>query len=701
MEQVKKKPLRSWKVWVLVAVAAAVDFGMSQLVRIFDWPFFFDCFGAVVTSVFCGPVAGGVVVFLSFGFQSIFNHGQMYYAEIGILLSFVAFFYGRRGFFKKWWGILLGWFVLGFVRGGLGATLGWFINRCEIQEGRFYFVSESLVNNGTPLFLAQFLPQFLFGLADAAIEMVFFEAVIFFAPQKVVFQFPYGHLYGFKNTNEFQKKTKHVKYSVKKKTVIITEGAFLILAVFASVTAATVYKDKSIKSYTSLAVSYSSLASRVIDGDKIDSFISQGEADPDYITTKTKLNVLFHSSSDLTFMYVYKVTENDCVVVFDLDTQDVAGEVPGTHLDYDAHFLPYKEQLVAGQAIDPVVGNDQYGWLVTVYTPIKNSAGITVAYAGVDIDMNSIVSDIYSFLAKLLSIIFSLMLFTLSATIYFTDIGITNPINYLAKQATDFNKVGVENWLASPEWNDRIAIRTNDELQELYEAISSTQEVASNYVKKIEEQAAMMLRMERNTVYALAEMVESRDANTGGHIRRTSCYVKLIAGELYKEHQFPEILTPEYVGEITAAAPLHDVGKIKIPDAILNKPDKLTDAEFAEMKTHTTEGAKIIDMALEGITGRTYLETAKEMALYHHEKIDGKGYPFGLKGDQIPLSAKIMAVADVFDALVSTRSYKPPFNCDKAVAIIKDESGTHFDSTVVQAFLVVLPQIEEAVAKNQ
>ncbi|MBP5437904.1 MAG: HD domain-containing protein, partial [Treponema sp.] len=132
---------------------------------------------------------------------------------------------------------------------------------------------------------------------------------------------------------------------------------------------------------------------------------------------------------------------------------------------------------------------------------------------------------------------------------------------------------------------------------------------------------------------------------------------------------------------------LHDIGKIKISDAILNKPGKLTEEEFEVMKTHTTEGMKILSKTLLSTTGSGYLKESIDMAWCHHEWWNGKGYPRGLKGEDIPLSARIMAVADVFDALLSRRSYKEPIPFDRAIEIVKNESGTHFDPLVVAAFL--------------
>ncbi len=207
------------------------------------------------------------------------------------------------------------------------------------------------------------------------------------------------------------------------------------------------------------------------------------------------------------------------------------------------------------------------------------------------------------------------------------------------------------------------------------------------YIAHIQNQSAMISKMQNGLILVLADMVESRDQCTGDHVRKTAAYTDIILQELRKEGKFPEILTDSYIQDVVHSAPLHDVGKIQVSDVLLNKPGKLTDEEFKQMQYHTTAGGEIIAHAIALVSEAGYLAEAKNLATYHHERWDGKGYPCGLAGDDIPLSARIMAVADVFDALVSRRSYKAPFPFEKAMDIIREESGTHFDPEVAQAFL--------------
>ena len=197
----------------------------------------------------------------------------------------------------------------------------------------------------------------------------------------------------------------------------------------------------------------------------------------------------------------------------------------------------------------------------------------------------------------------------------------------------------------------------------------------------------------------MADMVENRDSDTGAHIQKTSAYVKIIVEGLKRKGYYAEKITPKFMSDVVRSAPLHDVGKINIPDEVLNKPGKLTPEEFEIMKTHTTAGKKILENAINTVQGGNYLKEARNMAAYHHERWDGKGYPEGLHGEVIPLSARIMAIADVFDALTSPRIYKPAFPLDKALDIITDGSGTQFDPKCVEAFMDSLSEAKVILKK--
>ena len=190
------------------------------------------------------------------------------------------------------------------------------------------------------------------------------------------------------------------------------------------------------------------------------------------------------------------------------------------------------------------------------------------------------------------------------------------------------------------------------------------------------------------TILAMASMAETRDNETGNHIRRTQFYVRALAQKLKSHPRFSAFLTERTINMLFKSAPLHDIGKVGIPDHILLKPGRFTPEEFEVMKAHTTLGRDAIINAEQRLgISVDFLTYAKEIAYSHQEKWDGSGYPEALAGDAIPISARIMAVADVYDALISRRPYKNPFPHDKAVQMIIDGRGTHFDPDMVDAFV--------------
>ena len=201
------------------------------------------------------------------------------------------------------------------------------------------------------------------------------------------------------------------------------------------------------------------------------------------------------------------------------------------------------------------------------------------------------------------------------------------------------------------------------------------------------------------TMEAMVSLVETRDPETGQHIKRTQHYAKNIADYLKQAGRFPEILTDEYVEMLFLSVPLHDIGKVGIPDRVLLKPAQLSEEEFELMKLHTSIGKKTIERAASNIHGDNYLKLGAEIAGSHHERWDGKGYPEGLVGEDIPLSGRIMAIADVYDALISRRCYKPPFPHDKAMNLIREGKGTFFDPVIVEAFFAVEADIQAIASK--
>lgn len=188
-------------------------------------------------------------------------------------------------------------------------------------------------------------------------------------------------------------------------------------------------------------------------------------------------------------------------------------------------------------------------------------------------------------------------------------------------------------------------------------------------------------------VYSFSNVIESRDGSTGGHVKRTSKYVELIIQELKRNGHYTNILTKDYIENLVKAAPMHDIGKIATPDNILQKPGRLTQEELEIMKQHTVNGAKLVRKSLARLGDEQYIDIVHDVVLYHHEKWNGKGYPEGRKGEEIPLCARVMAVADVFDAVVEKRCYREAMTLEQGFAIIEEGAGSDFEPLIAEAFL--------------
>lgn len=206
--------------------------------------------------------------------------------------------------------------------------------------------------------------------------------------------------------------------------------------------------------------------------------------------------------------------------------------------------------------------------------------------------------------------------------------------------------------------------------------------------------------MQNEIIIGFANIIEARDGSTGKHVKRTSEYVEALVKELKRNGDYADILTEKYMHDTMMSAPLHDIGKITIPDAILTKPGRLTQTEFNTIKNHTINGKNIIEESMSDIEDGTFIKVAKSVALYHHECWDGSGYPYGIEGEQIPLCARIMTIADYFDALVAKRSYKASLPTSVVFDNISEQRGKKFDPIIVDAFLRIRDQIDEIAKAN-
>lgn len=268
-------------------------------------------------------------------------------------------------------------------------------------------------------------------------------------------------------------------------------------------------------------------------------------------------------------------------------------------------------------------------------------------------------------------------------------------------------EAGANDYLSKPFHSDEMIarVKAHVEIKRMYskqkELEKSLTETNKNLDQKVKERTRTIEKTQESLLVGLAKLTEFRDTDTGAHIERTRALCMALAIAASMDDRFSEVITSDFIGNIYKSAPLHDIGKVGIPDHVLNKNGKLTKEEFESMKEHSVIGGKTIEEAEKFLQGDSFLETAKNIAYYHHEKFSGGGYPQGKRGKEIPLEARIMAIADVFDALVSKRVYKPPLSNEEALSIIKKEAGDQLDPDLVEIFLTLEEEIKEIYLEEQ
>ena len=268
-------------------------------------------------------------------------------------------------------------------------------------------------------------------------------------------------------------------------------------------------------------------------------------------------------------------------------------------------------------------------------------------------------------------------------------------------------ELGAVDYVTKPFYTPLLLKRIDKELlivnktKELLKAQEELKDYADNLEEKVREKTDEILDLQNAVLTAVSELVECRDSNTGGHIMRTKGYLRILADEMQKEELCKDEISKWDMNFFLASSQLHDVGKIAISDSILNKPDKLTGEEFEIMKNHVGVGVEAIEKIMSTTPQHSFLNHALRICGAHHEKWDGSGYPAGLKGNAIPLEGRLMAIADVYDALISERPYKKAFTHEQACKIIEDGFGTQFDPALEKIFRKVGYEFERIAKMNK
>ena len=691
----QKKQQNDLHALLLILICLGINIVCGWLVSMSGLPFYFDCIGTIVAAMIGGFLPAVIVGFFTNLISSFSDNVNMYYGVVNVLIAICAAAFAQKGTLRKLsWKFIIPVLYFTVIGGGLGSLISWGLFGNTLGEEVASSLANRIYNN---VVSDAFFAQLYAGLIVDFPDKLFSTLVAF-----LIYKGYPNHLRPRRNELDVEMLARK-GLSLSGKISLSVTGVFLVAAAVVTFVSFRQFRDVMIEQESRYAQDVATFASTLVDGNNIDEYIAKQNSAEGFFRTDRYLGLIYNSSEKIQYLYVYQIKPDGCHVVFDVDTPEMPGSETGEVLPFDETFLPYIDDLLAGRPIDPIISNDAYGWLLSAYVPVYDDSGKCTAYVCVDVSMPDIADVEREFTFKISTLLLGFFLTVLTICVYLAKRFIVNPVNKLAKLTGDFaytNDAAREETLASIR---ELEIKTGDEIEHLYNALAKTTRDTVDYISESQKKNEAIATFQSGMINVMADLVESRDKSTGTHIKNTAAYVEIICEQMIKDGIYADVVDEDFKNNVVASAPMHDIGKIKISDTILNKPGRFEPDEYEIMKTHAEEGALIIRSVKKTVESQAlkenYLGEAENMAHYHHEKWNGEGYPCGLKGEEIPLSARIMAVADVFDALVSKRVYKPGMPFEKAMGIIKESSGEHFDPKVVEAFIHAEEKVRSVTAE--
>ncbi len=669
-------------------------------------PFFLDTFGTIAVASVCGflfpaivtAVVSNVICALFYGpfiYLSIFNAGiaicAVAFLRAGCFKSFL-----RTFFFVLVTALISSLSVTGIQYGLLSDDAG-----LIVDSARNFTTAASI-----PYLLSFALANFLLYFLEKGFISIFMVILLAVLPKKFLTAFKdvtwRQYIYSYAASEYIDTTRNNIKKPLHTRIAFNFVLTAILFIVLTSGIALRLYFDNIKKERTNDALNCVKISAEVIDSDRVDDYIRRGRNVSGYRETEKLLQGIRLASS-VTHLFAVQNESDGARFVFDIGAEENAKEwvSPGTLLPYSKEIEPFLSELLQGKTIEPVEKASAFGIILTACHPVLNNSGRCVCYVVAEISLDYLSDYMRNFVIKVLLIMAGFFIVIIAYEIWTIGLTTSYPISALAACIERFadSSEDQEQLEENVRFIRSLNIQSGDEIQKLYDALCRMTLSQSEQIRDIRRLSESTLKMQDGLIITMADMVENRDSDTGAHVQKTAAYVKIIVDGLCAKGYYAQKITPKFISDVVRSAPLHDVGKINIPDNVLNKPGKLTDEEYAIMKTHTISGKVILEKAISTVQGENYLKEARNMAAYHHERWDGKGYPEGRHGEVIPLSARIMAVADVFDALSSPRVYKPAFPLEKALSILQEGSGTQFDPKCVEVFMAALPEVKRVLKK--
>lgn len=694
--------------WIIICTTANVF--MLRFSGYLNLPLYFDAVGTILISFVWGYLPGITVAVLTNVIYSFFDANSLYFALLGVIIAIRAdrYMYGAKKSVGKF---ILMIVDMAILTGGIGVLFQWII----LGKPQFAYVSDTagiMAGDNNAAFIAGAL-LLTIGLnaVDKGISSILSIFIYHIIPEKDREKlWNSGWRQSPLSNSEIKDITSNKKdgtTSIRVNISFILMFVAIILSLVLGGVSARINYEEAKKDGRKTASNVSAYAATLFNTESLDEYLADGArissySNEEYRNSNTMLANLRKTFPNIEYLYLYQIREDGCYIVFDTDREAQERGFVGERLEFDDDFLALVPSLLKGERIDVQEVQSRYGYFITAYEPISDPDGNSTSYyVGVDIAIDNYSKYIRTYIVKMALTFSGFFAMILAYGLWMSNHGLVFPIGALNKGIEELVS-GLDNQEKLDESVknlEKIDIQTNDEIETLYDSLRELANTVAEQMRSIRILARSNEKIQKGLIVIMADIVENQSMNSKTHIQRTTAYVRIIMDGLRRKGYYSEKLTDKYMSDVEMTSPLYDIGKIKIPESIINKPGRLNNEEWEIMMTHPKEGKKILDNAINTVEGETYLKEARNMAAYHHENWDGTGYPYGYHGEVIPLSARIMAIADTFDELTAPRIYKKPVSPQEAMEIIKDESGKKFDPKCVEAFVDSFTEIKNVLRK--
>lgn len=698
-----KKNYSSYDLFAFIVLSVLINVGFSTLASKYSLPLYLDTIGTIFVSILGGGLPGIITGMATNIIINFFVSGYLYFSIINVLLALITSWFAHYSKRNRIIRVVAFILVSSAVCSVLGMEIQYLVEGLPMMAN-LEEVSKLLYSgDGKGYFVSLTFVSFLLNIVDKGISLFIAIIAIKLIPESVRTNISNA---GWKQKPMSLEDIRAYRKKVGRKTVLnkvsfILAATIIMLSIILVSISISFYYEDCKEEYTNEVYAVVESAASVIDGDQISEYVKWGKRATGYRDTEKILQMLLDNTQGVEKLSVFIAEKNGYMYIFQEAKPDVEILENGKILPYMEQYTDSIQQFIEGEVVDELIYSKDKSVFSASY-PIRNSNGDVVAYVVADVYMSFLSEYARDYLLKTFLCFSGFIVLIMVMGFTHAGYNLVFPINSITHASSMFlASHGDQKALDENVRRTRaLEIRTDDEIEALYIALCKMESEMAEYVRDLRHYAEVTKKMQNGLIITLAGMVENRNVSSSSHVQNTAAYVRIILNGLKRKGYYPEKISDEYMEQLEMSAPLHDIGKINLPDSIVSKHGELTDEEAEVMKNHTVYGREIIERAIETVKGESYLKEARNMAAYHHERWDGTGYPEGLHGEVIPLSARIMALADYLDTLTSPRGFKISYSLEEALDMIQAESGKYFDPKCVEALNDSIVEVRAVLNKN-